>query len=208
MLFLDELAEFAPAVLDVLREPLEEGVLTLVRNTGARRYPASFQLVAAMNPCRCGYQGSSVRACSCSPGERTRYRSRLSGPLLDRFDLFVEVGDWQGRFLDRVAAGTDGLDTTPDWRTRPSASDLDRARNLLRRIHGTKAIKLEERLEPAAVELLETARRPLALSLRSVRRLARVAATIAALDQREQISDGHVREALELRRWPETKEPA
>lgn len=207
MLFLDELAEFSPAVLDALREPLEDGVLTLVRNTGARRYPAAFQLVAAMNPCRCGYLGSCSRACSCTPGERTRYRARLSGPLLDRFDLFVEVGDWRGRFLDPGEPPAAGADGGVDWRNRPTASDLERTRQRLCGRRGATAA-LRDRLDPAALELLESARRPLGLSLRGVQRILRVAATIAALDDRERIGEGQVREALEFRNRPETKEPA
>jgi predicted ATPase with chaperone activity len=98
LLFLDELAEFQPAVLDVLRQPLQDGHVTVSRGTGHRRFPAAFQLVAASNPCRCGYHGSSVRTCRCPPRERTRYLGRLSGPLLDRIDLFAEMSVWRGAF--------------------------------------------------------------------------------------------------------------
>jgi len=98
-LFLDEVAEFAPAVLDALREPLEDGWVTVTRGSGTVTFPARFQLLAAMNPCRCGYLGSSRRNCGCSAAEVRRYRTRLSGPLLDRFDICVEMPECAGALL-------------------------------------------------------------------------------------------------------------
>ena len=96
ILFLDELAEFPRQVLDALREPLEEGWIHLVRGRGRRSYPAGFQLVAAMNPCRCGLLGTAAGKCRCTLAEVARYRGRLPGPLLDRFDIFMEVGPLAG----------------------------------------------------------------------------------------------------------------
>ena len=91
VLFLDELVEFAPRVLEVLRQPIEDKIVTISRAQGALTFPANFQLVGAMNPCPCGYYGDPVRACTCAPGTVTRYQKRLSGPLLDRIDIHVEV---------------------------------------------------------------------------------------------------------------------
>jgi magnesium chelatase family protein len=201
LLFLDELPLFSPAVLDVLREPLEEGTITLSRHRGRHTFPARFQLVAAMNPCRCGFLGSPVRPCRCTPAERSRYLSRLSGPLLDRFDLFVEVGPWQGKFLTRsdplsggglVAPGSRG-----SWRECPTEEILAGARARLAACSGREA---RRKLTPEAAAFLDDSRQPLGLSLRGVKRCLAVARTIAALDQNEGIGRAQVMEALEFRR--------
>ena len=189
MLFLDELAEFQPAVLDALREPLEEGEVTVARGPGRRRFPARVQLVAAMNPCRCGYLGSSVHQCRCSPVERGRYRARLSGPLLDRIDLFVEMGTWEGAWSPLQSPE----DTRPeggDWRIRPTLALLDRAR---RRRDRTG-------VSGEAARCVDAARRDLGLSLRAADRCLSVARTIAALDGLGRAGATQVREALEFRR--------
>ncbi len=91
MLFLDELPEFGQAGLEVLRQPLEDGTVTISRVNGSVTFPAKFMLVGAMNPCPCGYAGDSVRECTCSPGAIAKYQHRLSGPLMDRIDIHVEV---------------------------------------------------------------------------------------------------------------------
>ncbi len=203
ILFLDELTEFKPGVLEILREPLEDGCLTMVRATGSRVYPADFQLVAAMNPCRCGYLGSGVRPCRCTAGDIARHHSRVSGPLLDRFDLFVEVGRWQGTFLRRPDGPDPGVESVSApsdrtsspagrWRERPTPGHINGARERLARG--------KPPLSGVAAALLDELREPLGLSLRGVTRCTEVAATLAALDGRARITPGHVREALEFRR--------
>jgi len=189
ILFLDELTEFAPAVLDALREPLEDGEVSVARGADARRFPARFQLVAAMNPCRCGYLGSTERECSCSPSDRRRYEARLSGPLLDRIDLFVEVGTWQGEWRP------DGSVAMPsraagDWREFPTTAVLSAARRRRRDLGD----------ERRAVECVDRARRELGLSLRGADRCLGVARTLAALDGADLVAAHHVMEALEFRR--------
>ncbi len=196
VLFLDEVSEFAPAVLDGLREPLEDARVTMVRGTGARTYPANFQLVAAMNPCRCGFLGSETRACTCNAADIKRHRTRLSGPLLDRIDIFLEVGAWEGAFLTR------DMNQKPspqgdNWRDCPRRSDLVRAGAMLRE---WRQEPLVGRLSQTAAHFLDGARQPLGLSLRGVERCVAVAATAAALDGAGIISGDHVREALEFRR--------
>ncbi len=192
VLFLDEAAEFAPAVLDALREPLEEGSVRVSRGTGRRRYPARFQLVAAMNPCRCGYFGSRRKACTCSAHLIARFRARLSGPLLDRFDLCVELGD------DAPDAAATDLPQL--------AAELERAHRLLSgRGESPDHWSLTRRvagygLEPEAVACLEAAREPLGLTPRGVLRACRVARTAAALEGVLTVSPRHVREALQFRR--------
>lgn len=202
LLFLDELAEFQPAVLDVLRQPLEEGHVTMSRGSGQRLFPARFQLVAACNPCRCGWYGSEARACRCPPHERARYLGRLSGPLLDRFDLFVEMAAWRGAFAD-VAAGGDlvaaDLVAPPaaaDWREAPTPLHLAAARRRLaawRQAGGAPEA-------PGAAPFLDRARLALGMSLRGVCRCRQVAATVAALDGAVRVEESHLQEALEFRR--------
>ena len=201
LLFLDELLQFSPAVLDVLREPMEEGSITLVRNPGRRTFPADFQLVAAMNPCRCGYLGSTLRSCRCTASDRSRYLSRLSGPLLDRFHLFVEVGQWQGRFLtgkkEGGPGGTEAAGVSRSWRERPSTKNLSAAR---RRLSGWRSRPDLDLLTSGAARFLDDSRLPLGLSLRGVKRCLSVARTLAALDRRDRIGKTQVQEALEFRR--------
>jgi magnesium chelatase family protein len=197
VLFLDELAEFAPGVLDVLREPLEEGVVNIARGPGSKSFPADFQLVAAMNPCRCGFLGSGVRECRCRPADRSRYFSRLAGPLLDRFDLFVEVSRWEGSFLERGPNSRAPVRDS-DWRISPSVKVLMDAR---RRLRGKGRLGPRE-LVPGAAAYLDRMRIDLGLSLRGVQRSIQVAGTLAVLDGTDRITKAHLMEALEFRRQP------
>ena len=201
LLFLDELPQFSPAALDVLREPLEEGFVTLARHHGRHTFPADFQLVAAMNPCRCGFLGSPLRSCRCTPAARSRYLARLSGPLLDRFDLFVEVGPWQGKFLTREKPGGPTRlrkkRAPVSWREDPTAEILAAAR---RRLAEWREADTKVWLAPEAAVFLDDSRIPLGLSLRGVKRCLSVARTLAALDQQDKVGRMQVQEALEFRR--------
>ncbi|MHB8080515.1 MAG: YifB family Mg chelatase-like AAA ATPase, partial [Candidatus Krumholzibacteriia bacterium] len=208
VLFLDELPEFAPAVLDALREPLEEGRIAVARGSGARSFPAAFLLVAAMNPCRCGHLGSLRRPCRCAPSAVARHRARVSGPLLDRVDLFVEMGEPPAGLLSGPLA-TSG-DAT-------AAGDAARWRALQRQVRGAWSRLgaqlppgCERRLDPRgfaaaagldreARDCLEEARLSLALSVRGALRCARVARTIAALRGAARTGRGDVAEALRYR---------
>jgi len=199
VLFLDELAEFGGRILDALREPLTEGVVRLARGTGQRRFPADFQLIAAANPCRCGFLGSRVRECTCGSGDLVRYRSRLSGPLRDRFDLAVELDDGHQESLTSAAARGAGEDGARLRVELAHAQELLRGRgdpplrwSLTRRVRAYG-------LEPAALQTLEAARVPLGLSLRGVLRTCRVARTVAALDGRVTVIAADVGEALQFR---------
>jgi magnesium chelatase family protein len=198
VLFLDELSEFSPAVLDGLREPLADCQMSMVRGTGSRVYPARFQLLAAMNPCRCGFLGSALRQCRCTAGELNRYRSRLSGPLLDRIEMFVEVGPWQGDFLQQQGAELGIVsDREGGWRDCPTTDDVARAHETLK---GRTQQGAFEKLSPASKKYLDEVRVPLGLSLRGVDRCVAVAETVAALDGTETISPSQVRDAIEFRR--------
>ena len=194
LLFLDEFTEFTPRILDALREPLTEGVVRVARATGAREFPARFQLVAAANPCRCGYLGSQVRPCTCSDADRARYLARLSGPLRDRFDLAVELADRAGDPLVGAPAQPAG--------DADLGRDIERARRLLtgRRpppAHWSLARRLEALgLRAEAIGVLDQARLPLGLTARGMLRAGRVARTVAALAGRSRVTGGDVREAL------------
>jgi len=216
ILFLDEVAEFSPPVLDVLREPMEEGKVAVARNSACRIFPASFQLIAAMNPCRCGFWGSHRRVCTCTPTALAHYRGRLSGPLLDRIDLFVEMGELtsslfntvRGWLGDKSCAQTDCSGSSPakeSWRDMKNR--IARVRDLLLPLgEPTNAgfgeprhIVRELGLDQAAMDYLEEARQRFALSLRGVMRCARVARTIAYLAERERVTVADVAEALTYR---------
>jgi magnesium chelatase family protein len=202
VLFLDELPEFDRRVLESLREPLESGVVAVSRAALQVEYPARFQLVAAMNPCPCGYLGDMSGKCRCAPPEIARYRARISGPLLDRIDLRVEVAAVSDEeLLTHQGNGNSGLSST---RIAGRVSAL-RERQLAR--NG----KLNAELSPAETRdycrldrqcraLLAQARTRLQLSARGMHRVLRVARTIADLDESAGITPVHLGEALQLRR--------
>jgi len=202
VLFLDELPEFRRTTLEVLRQPLEEGHVTVARHRGVFRMPARFQLVAAMNPCPCGRRGSLAGACSCTPGEVRSYLGRLSGPLLDRIDLHVPV---PAVAFDE-AAGPPG-EATASVRVRVKAA---RERQV-RRCGALGRPASNTALAPAALRravlpgsdgqrLLRHAVDRLGLSARGLDRLLRVARTIADLDDSEELSYQNLAEALSFRR--------
>ncbi|HYN02961.1 MAG TPA: YifB family Mg chelatase-like AAA ATPase [Vicinamibacteria bacterium] len=202
VLFLDELPEFRRATLEVLRQPLEEGHVTVARHRGVFRMPARFQLVAAMNPCPCGRRGSLAGACSCTPGEIRSYLGRLSGPLLDRIDLHVPV---PAVAFDE-AAGPPG-EATASVRARVAAA---RERQV-RRSGGLGRPASNSALAPGALRravlpgsdgqrLLRHAVDRLGLSARGLDRILRVARTTADLDDSEEVSYQNLAEALSFRR--------
>jgi magnesium chelatase family protein len=194
VLFLDELGEFPPYLLDALRQPVEEGWVHIARKGIAVRFPCDVQVVAATNPCPCGYAGDRLVACSCAPTGAARYRRRFSGPLLDRFDLQVAVP----RLHPADLAGPEGEPSGP-VRERVAAARARQAgrgslnRSLSRRdLDGLK-------WEPAATALLQAAADRLALTARGWDRVRRVARTIADLAGSEAVGEVHLAEALSLR---------
>lgn len=202
ILFLDESPEFRRPVLDGLRQPLEEGTVTLTRVSGSLRYPAQFMLIAAMNPCPCGYYGDRSRECLCTPQQIHRYRAKLSGPLQDRIDIHIEVPSVPVRELH-----DDGPtpESSSSIRTRVLEARHRQARRYSRDgIHTNAQLKprLMKRycgLDQAAQELLEQAMTRLGLSARAHGRILRVARTIADLAGSERIDPVHVAEAIQYR---------
>ena len=197
VLFLDELPEFDRRVLESLREPLETGEVHIARANKRASYPAAFQLVAAMNPCSCGYQGHPTRACRCTPEQVQRYRNRLSGPLLDRIDLCVEVPALSPTDLAQSTPG----ESSATVRARVIAAAnraLQRQGCINARLDG-KALEAHAVPDAAGQALLSQAVARLGLSARAYHRLLRVARTIADLAGAEQISTAHLAEAIQFR---------
>jgi magnesium chelatase family protein len=202
VLFLDELPEFDRRVLESLREPLESGVVSISRVALQVEYPARFQLVAAMNPCPCGYLGEASGRCRCAPPEIARYRARISGPLLDRIDLRVEVPAVGDELLLDAPAQAPGSDTAAAAARVLAARQrqLDRAGRLNSELEG-REIQRACKLDAHGRLLMAQARARFELSARGMHRVLRVARTIADLeDVRGGISPRHLAEALQLRR--------
>ncbi len=198
VLFLDELPEFSKEVLEVLRQPLEDGQVTISRASGSASYPSRFMLVCAMNPCKCGWYGHPSGRCKCSENEVTRYLSRLSGPLLDRIDLFVEVSALE---FDELAE-----------RSKAESSETVRARvNAARTIQNSRTGSVSNAylgqneldaccaLDEACQAVMKGAFDRLGLTARGYDRIRRVARTIADLDASEHIQVHHLAEALQYR---------
>ena len=207
VLFLDELPEFDRRVLEVLREPLESGHISIARATRTAEFPARFQLIAAMNPCPCGYLGDPTGRCRCTQEQVARYRARLSGPLLDRIDLHVEVPRLAAEQLHARNAGQ--AETSADVRARVCAT-----RDLAHRRAGKPNASLEPReidrdcaLTDDGRALMEQALQRLALSARAYHRILKVARTIADLDQAAQITPKHLSEAIGYRRLDRGADP-
>lgn len=202
VLFLDELPEFSREALEVLRQPIEDGCISVSRVHGTATYPCRFMLVAAMNPCKCGYYGSGVRECSCTPSAIERYRQRISGPLLDRIDLHVEARPVE---YDALAAKTGG-EPSANIRARVAAVraiQAQRYKNLGFTCNAQLPSGMLRRycpLAPAAEKLLRGAFERMGYSARAYDRILRVARTIADMNGVEQIGAAELMEALQYRR--------
>jgi magnesium chelatase family protein len=203
VLFLDEFPEFDRRVMESLRQPLQEGVVNISRAKGSESFPAEFMLVAALNPCPCGFWGDEKRQCSCSPGDLSRYRRKLSGPLMDRIDMWIEVPRQEIGKLTR--------------HNQKAISDDDRAESEALRQRIAKARerqtkrggRINARIGPREVKILElsadaraaanTAAERLDLSLRAHHKIIKLAKTIADLSGSDTIAQSHVLEALRYR---------
>jgi len=208
VLFLDEILEFQKSVLEVLRQPLEDWEVTVTRVNASYKYPAKFTLVWALNPCPCWYLTDNDRDCICSPRQVLNYRSRLSGPLLDRIDIFIEVPkvetskfgnkksyDWVETSIDikkRVEAARDIQNKRFVWSKLTSNSEM-----------GTKEINLYCELDPESEWILKQAVTAMNLSARAYYRILKLSRTIADLSGEEDISSQHILEALSFRKKEE-----
>jgi len=201
VLFLDELPEFNRVVLESLREPMESGVVAISRAALQVQYPARFQLVAAMNPCPCGHLGDASGRCRCPPAIVARYRSRISGPLLDRIDIRVTVAALPNEeLLPEEATPRAAQSPNAAARVREArARQLARGGKLNSELNGAET-QLQCRTDRVGRQLIAQARSKLMLSARGVHRVMRVARTIADLDGAGDIATVHLAEALQMRR--------
>ena len=197
VLFLDEMPEFGPAALQALRQPLEDGRVTLVRVDGRLRFPARFSLVAASNPCPCGFLGDDEKRCDCTPAAIQRYRTRIGGPVLDRIDIQLIVKRQDPAL---IVAGEPGEGSTE------LAQGVDAARRFARQRGGGCGARLSgprllaaARMDADTCNVLETIARRTRLSGRGITRLIRVARTIADLEASEVVHSGHLDEAASFR---------
>ena len=204
VLFLDELPEFSRDSLEVLRQPLEDGQITVSRAAGSATYPSRFQLVAAMNPCKCGYYGHPTRPCTCSPSAVRQYRSRVSGPLLDRIDLCVEMDPVA---FDELHTSTPA-ESSADLRKQVLAARAVQAKRYA--APGYEGVRCNAqltagqvrrvcRMTPAAERLLRASYDTLGLSARAHDRILRVARTVADLAGKQLLDEEALLEALQYR---------
>jgi magnesium chelatase family protein len=198
VLFLDELPEFDRKVLEVLREPLESGQITISRAARQADFPAKFQLIAAMNPCPCGYLGHFNNKCRCTPDNIARYRAKISGPLLDRIDMHIEVPALKQEELTAATASENSI-------TIKARVENARNKQLVRQgkantALGTKEIEEYCQLDEAGQHLLKAAITKMSLSARAYHRILKLARTIADVANEANIQPTHVAEAIQYRR--------
>ncbi|MCK9296164.1 MAG: YifB family Mg chelatase-like AAA ATPase [Desulfobulbaceae bacterium] len=210
VLFLDELPEFKKNVLEVLRQPLEDGQVTIARASSTLTFPARFVLVAALNPCPCGHKGDINHSCTCTPLQIKRYEERLSGPLLDRIDIHLQVPAVP---FQQVASTTEGENS------RTIKDRVIRAREIQKqRFHGRKGIysnsQMNSRdlkkfcsLDKISLDLLERGMAQLGLSARAYHRILKIARTIADLAGKKDIASDHIAEAIQYRRLDRSRLP-
>lgn len=203
VLFLDELPEFESKALESLREPLEEGMVRISRARGSEIFPAEFILVAAMNPCPCGYYGSKIKACVCKQSEIERYQKRISGPIIDRIDMwtFVQHLPYEELAKDGKTGESEQiryriLNARKLGEERLSKNNI---KSKLNKSLSTKDLSLVAKLGVHETETLNTFARQFSISPRSYHRIIRLARTIADLDGVENISDKHIIEAFQYR---------
>ena len=203
VLFLDELPEYKRSTLEALRQPLEDGVITISRSGGTVTYPASFMLCASMNPCPCGNYGSRNKKCTCTPNDIRKYRAKISGPLLDRIDIQVEVDNV--KYDDLVSTRQEESSSEVKKRT-DDARKIQRVRFEGKKISsnsemGEKELRTYCALSPECEEILRTSFEMLRLSARARARILKVARTIADLSFCENVQPQHILEAISYRAY-------
>jgi magnesium chelatase family protein len=199
-LFLDEFPEFGTRVLEVMRQPMEDKVVTISRAKGSLTFSANFQLIAAMNPCPCGYHGDSLKPCTCAPAIVTKYQKRISGPLLDRIDIHIEVPrvDYEKLSGNKVSESSESI------RARVQAARDIQNKRFTNGIVCNADMRIGEirqfcQLQDEGQSLMRAAMSQLQLSARAYHRILKLARTIADLAGSEEIQSTHLAEALQYR---------
>jgi magnesium chelatase family protein len=201
ILFLDELPEFKRNVLEALRQPLEDGQVTISRAVTSLTYPASLMLVAAMNPCKCGNWGDPTHQCQCTPHQVQTYRSRVSGPLMDRIDIHIEVPAVK---FSEVSSDTSAEPSSAIRERVTLAREIQYARFRNDGIYANAHMKPRHirkycKIDEDSLRLMEAAMNRLGLSARAYNRILKVARTIADIDGSEKIGTEHISEAIQYR---------
>lgn len=199
VLFLDELPEYDRKVLEVLREPIESGRVMISRANHQTEFPAAFQLIAAMNPCPCGYLSDPKRSCQCTVEQINRYRNKLSGPLMDRIDMHIEVPTLKPAELSQQTEMPESSDTIRERVVLARMRQIKRAKQINAKL-GTRQIKQFCHIEQPERDFLQAAIEKLGLSARAFHRVLKVARTIADLEGKPNIEKNHLFEALSYRR--------
>ena len=202
VLFLDELPEFNKNVLENLRQPLEDGRVTISRALMSLSYPARFMLAVALNPCPCGYYTDPRHKCACKPEQIQKYMSKISGPLLDRIDIHVEVPALSYEELSQKTTGPDSStlrEQVAGARARQLARFKDEPKIFCNAHMESKQLRSHCLLDETSMSLLKTAIDKLGLSARAFDRIHKVARTIADLDGKERIESAHIAEAIQYR---------
>ncbi len=204
VLFLDELPEFGSKNLETLRQPLEDRIITISRASGSLTFPANFILVAALNPCPCGYFGDAQKGCTCSMGMVQRYQKRISGPLMDRIDIHLDIQ----RVPYQKLAGLEGGETSAVIRQRVEIArtiqatrfaDVSKANLLINADMGPAEVQQFCQLDEAGKHLMRAAMQQMNLSARAYHRVLKLSRTIADLAGEESIRPNHLAEALQYR---------
>lgn len=201
VLFLDELPEFARHTMEALRQPLEDGVVTVSRANGKYTYPCNIMLIAAMNPCPCGYFNHPKRKCNCSDSQIQRYLNRVSGPLLDRFDIHIEVPpvDYQDLLSKAQEESSQGIKTRVNRARAIQTKRFENSETVCNARLNDKELEEYCKISESASRLLEAAFESMGLSARAYNRILKVARTIADLDNSPDITEVHIAEAVQYR---------
>ena len=207
VLFLDELAEYKKHVLEVFRQPLEDEKVAIARAATTLTYPSRFMLVAAMNPCPCGYLTDSEHECRCTLHQIRRYRSKISGPLLDRIDIYVEVPAVPYKKLmgEVVSESSEEIGRRVNAARKHQSSRFGRSPIYCNAQMGSRHIRTYCRIDKTSCNLLETAVDKLGLSARAYNRILKIARTIADLDHTADIQADHISEAIQYRSMDRAK---
>ena len=201
VLFLDELPEFSPRVLEVMRQPIEDKVVTISRAQGSLTFPANFMLVSAMNPCPCGYYGDPIKPCTCSSSTVTRYQKRISGPLMDRIDIHVEVPrvDYQKLSDDRTGEASETIQKRVEAARDAQRERFEDTELTCNADMRPQEVRLHCRLDDTCDSLMRSAMNQLQLTARAYHRVLKLSRTIADLAGEQSIAPNHLAEALQYR---------